>query len=83
NIDAVIAALKLQQTSLLLLHGHPYYLTGITYDERIGRDGTRFFEIKELRLANTYPNQPGITFQKGRDNPDEIAGILTVGVTKQ
>ncbi len=83
NIDAVIAGLKLQQVSLLLWHGHPYYLTGITYDERIGRDGTRFFEVKELRLANTYPKLPGVTFEKGRDNPDEIAGILNVSVQTQ
>jgi hypothetical protein len=83
NIDAVIAGLKLQQVSLLLWQGHPYYLTGITYDERIGRDGTRFFEVKELRLANTFAKQPGVTFQKGRDNPDEIAGILSVAVLPQ
>jgi hypothetical protein len=80
NVDAVIAGLKLQQISLLVWRGHPYYLTGITYDERIGRDGTRFFEVKELRLANTFPKLPGVTFEKGRDNPDEIQGILSVSV---
>ncbi|HKD78316.1 MAG TPA: hypothetical protein VKH81_01415 [Candidatus Angelobacter sp.] len=83
NIDAVIAGLKLQQVSLLLWQGHPYYLTGMTYDERIGRDGTRFFEVKEMRLANTFAKQPGITFQKGRDNPDDIAGIMSVSVLSQ
>jgi hypothetical protein len=80
NIDAVIAGLKLQHVSLLLWRGHPYFLTGMTYDERIGRDGTRFFEVKELRLANTFPKQPGVTFEKGRDNPQEIQGILSVAV---
>ena len=83
NLDAVIAALKLQQVALLLWHGHPYYLTGITYNERIGRDGTRFFEVKELRLADTFAKQPAIAFQKGRDNPEEIAGILSVSVLQQ
>jgi hypothetical protein len=82
-VDAVIAGLKLQQISLLLWRGHPYFLTGITYDERIGRDGTRFFEVKELRLANTFAKLPGITFEKGRDNPDEIQGILSVTVQAQ
>ena len=82
DIDSVIAGLKLQQVSLLLWRGHPYYLTGITYDERIGRDGTRFFEVKELRLANTFAKQPGATFEKGRDNPEEIQGILSVTVTE-
>jgi hypothetical protein len=80
NIDSVIAGLKLQQLSLLLWRGHPYYLTGITYDERIGRDGTRFFEVKEIRLANTYPKLPGVTFEKGRDDAGEIQGILSVTV---
>lgn len=81
SIDSVIAGLKLQQVTLLLWRGHPYYLTGVTYDERIGRDGTRFFEVKEIRLANTYTKLPGITFQKGRDDPAEIQGILSVSAT--
>ena len=80
-IDPVIAGLKMQQVTLLLWRGHPYYLTGLTYDERIGRDGTRFFEVKEIRLANTYAKLPGVTFQKGRDDPAEIQGILSVSAT--
>jgi hypothetical protein len=81
SVDPVIAGLKLQQVTLLLWRGHPYYLTGLTYDERIGRDGTRFFEVKEIRLANTFAKLPGVTFEKGRDNADEIQGILSVAVT--
>jgi len=80
NVDPVIAGLKQQQITLLLWRGHPYYLTGMTYDERIGRDGTRFFEVKEIRLANTYPKLPGVTFLKVRDDPAEIQGILSVKV---
>lgn len=80
NIDPVIVGLKLQQVTLLLWRGHPYYLTGLTYDERIGRDGTRFFEVKEIRLANTFAKLPGVTFEKGRDDPGEIQGILSVKV---
>jgi len=81
SIDPVIAGLKLQQVTLLLWRGHPYYLTGLTYDERIGRDGTRYFEVKESRLANTYAKLPGVTFQKGRDDPAEIQGTLSVSAT--
>jgi len=83
SVDPLIAGLKLQQVTLLLWRGHSYYLTGLSYDERIGRDGTRFFEVKEIRLANTFAKLPGVTFQKGRDNPDEIAGILSVSVLTQ
>ncbi|HEY6250850.1 MAG TPA: hypothetical protein VI685_12895 [Candidatus Angelobacter sp.] len=81
DVDAVIAGLKRQQLSLLLLRGHLYYLTGVTYDESVNRDGTRFFVISELRLANTYSNQPGLAFTKGRNSMDDIGGILTVSVT--
>jgi hypothetical protein len=83
DIGGLIAGLKQQQLSLFLWHGHPYYMSGVTYDERIGRDGSRVFLVKELRLADTYAKQPGITFQRDRDNPDEIAGILTVSVIPQ
>lgn len=80
NIDALLAELKQQQPVLLLWRGHPYYLTGATYDEHVGRDGGRIFDLKELRLADTFDKQPGTTFQKGRDNPSEIDGTLAVSV---
>jgi hypothetical protein len=80
HIDDVLAGLKRDQPSLLLWRGHPYYLVGATYDERIGRDGTRLFELKELRLADTFAKQPATTFQRGRDKPEEIDGILRVSV---
>ncbi len=83
NIDAVIAGMKLQQLSLVIWRTHPYFLTGITYDEHIATDGTRFFVLKEMRLANTFAKLPGVTFEKERDNPDEIQGILSVAVTEQ
>lgn len=81
DIDSLIARLQRQQISLLLWHGHPYYLIGATYDEHVGRDGSRLYEIKELRLGNTFAGLPGVTFQKGRDDPGEIGGVLTVSVT--
>ena len=82
SIDPVIVGMKLQQVSLLIWRGHPYFLSGITYDEHIGQNGTRFFVLKEMRLANTFPKLPGSTFEKGRDNPDDIQGILTVTVAQ-
>jgi len=80
NVDAVLAPLQQQQVTLFLWRSHFYYLTGVTYDERIGRDGTRNFEIKELRLTDTFAGQPGTSFQKGRDNLGEIGGIVSVSV---
>src|SRR5437660_2431881 len=80
NTDALIYGLKQQQLSLVLLRGHPYYLTGATFDEQIGRDGSRMFIIRELRLANTYAKQPSITFENGKDNVEDIQGIISVNV---
>lgn len=79
--DALIAGLKRQQLSLLLLRGHVYYLIGATFDEFISHDGGRMFVINELRLANTFAGQPGLTFVKGRDNMDEIGGTISVSAT--
>jgi hypothetical protein len=81
NIDAIIAAIKNQQLALLLWHGHPYYLTGVTYSEQFNASGNRQFTITEMRLADTFEKSPTITFQKGRDNADEIGGLITVTVT--
>jgi hypothetical protein len=83
DADAMIAAVKQQRLSLLLWRGHPYYLTGVTYDEHGAANGYRMFLIKELRLAETYAQQPAILFQNGRDNADEINGLLTVSVIPQ
>src|SRR5437763_1887008 len=80
NADAVIFALKQQQLSLVFLRGHAYYLTGATYDEHIGRDGSRMYVIRELRLTDTFAKQPEITFQPGRDNLGDIGGVLSVSV---
>lgn len=81
DIDSVIARLQRQEISLMLWRGHPYYLVGATYDEYVGRDGGRLFVIKELRLANTFAGVPGVTFEKGRDDPADIGGIVTVSAT--
>jgi hypothetical protein len=81
NIDEVLVQLKKQQPTLLLWRGHPYYLTGVTYDEQIGSNGSRIFQVKEFRLADTFAKQPAVTFQRSSDNPGDIDGILSVRVT--
>lgn len=80
DVDSLIASLEQEQIVVVLWHEHPYYLAGATYDERIGRDGSRLHLIKELRLANTFTNLPGVTFEKGRDNVGEIQGIISLKV---
>ncbi len=80
NVDDVIGGIQHQRLSLLLFRGHAYYLTGVTYDEFIGGNGSRFFGITEMRLTDTFPKMPSATFQKGRDDPAELNGICTVEV---
>jgi hypothetical protein len=82
NTDDVVAQLKSDQLSLLLWHGHLYYLLGVTYDETIRANGARQFQLKELRLADTLADHAAVTFQRGRDNAGEIEGILTLRVTR-
>ena len=81
DVDSVIMGLKKQQLSMVLLRGHLFYLVGVTYDESINNDGTRFFVISELRLANTFAHLPGLTFAKGRDNMEDIGGIVSISAT--
>jgi hypothetical protein len=81
QIDTIIAGLQRQQVSMLLWRGHAWYLSGLLYDEYIGLDGGRMFQVKELRMANTFARQPGAAFVRGRDDASEIGGVLSVGVT--
>jgi len=82
DAGALIASLARQELSLFLWRGHPYFMSGVTYDETIS-EGMHVYVIKEVRLADTYAKQPRITFQRGRDNMSEIAGILSVSVIPQ
>ncbi|HEX2330347.1 MAG TPA: hypothetical protein VHN74_16610 [Candidatus Angelobacter sp.] len=83
QIDAILAGLQHQQVSMLFWRGHAWYLSGLLYDEYVGLDGGRLFEVKELRLANTFARQPGTAFVRGRDDASEIGGVLSVSVVPQ
>jgi len=81
DLDSIIAGLRQQKPTLLLLRRHTYYLTGVTYDEYVGANNTRRFIIKVLRLADTFGGGPGIVFTNGEDKTDDIEGVLDVSVT--
>jgi hypothetical protein len=81
NPDAMIAALRQQQLSLLFLRGHAYYLTGLTYDEHILASGGRMFVIREMRLADTFSGNANVVFVNGEDKAEDIQGVLSVAVT--
>lgn len=81
DLDSIIAGLQQQKPALMLLRGHTYYLTGVTYDEYVGANNTRRFIIKELRMADTFAGGPAIVFANGENKNEDIEGILDVGVT--
>jgi len=82
NVAAIVANLQQQELSLVLWRWHPYYLTGATYDAFISSNGNQYM-LREIRLADTFDKQPATTFQRGRDNVNDIAGILSIQVTEQ
>ena len=81
DADALIAGLKQQKLSLLLLRGHVYYLTGAAYNEYFHQGGTRMFVITELHLSNTFARHPGLAFSRERENMEEITGLISVTAT--
>ncbi len=81
DLDSIIAGIQQQKPTLMLLRGHTYYLTGVTYDEYVGANNTRRFIIKALRLADTFGGGPGIVFTNGEDKTEDIEGVLDVSVT--
>lgn len=81
NADGLIAALKQQKLSLLLLHDHVYYLTGATYNDYYDQSGKHLFVITELHLSDTFANQPEVIFNRDHDNLDEIGAIISVTAT--
>lgn len=81
DLDSVIAGLQQQKTTLLLLRGHTYYLTGVTYDEYLGANNIRRFIIKELRLVDTFSGKPGPAFIRDQDKMEDIQGTLSVSAS--
>ncbi|HLJ85558.1 MAG TPA: hypothetical protein VKZ53_01965 [Candidatus Angelobacter sp.] len=81
EVDSLILRIKDQNPSMVIWRGHLYYITGVTYDEYDTSNGGRHYEVKEIRLANTLAGQPGGAFERERDDPAEIEGILTIVAT--
>lgn len=83
SADPLILGIKNQQLWLFVWRGHPYYLTGATWDEQIMVNGQRTFDVKELRLTDTWAKKPDVVFERGRDDLNEIDGVFTVSVIPQ
>src|SRR5258708_19407072 len=78
DLDSIIAGIQQQKPTLMLLRGHTYYLTGVTYDEYVGANKTPTFIFNELRLAHPLPPPPGSVFTNGASKTGDIEALLDV-----
>lgn len=83
NLDSIILGLRAGHPALLVWRGHAYVLYGVVYDEYVSPTGHRFFDIRELKLADPFFADDGrlLSFVKGRDDPAEIGGTLEISTT--
>lgn len=87
QLDDFIVAVRDGNPPLLYWKQQPYLVVGLVYDEYIARTGNRWFEIRQIRLLDPrYEDKDDrrlVTFVKGRDNPAEIDGLLSVAVSSR
>lgn len=87
SVDDFILALRQNRLLILYWRGYAHLLVGMTYDEYLGPNNTRRFEVRTLRLLDPYRN-PGdkdrvATFTKGTDDIGEFTGMMQVQVIWQ
>jgi hypothetical protein len=83
NLDSIILSLRAGHPALLVWRGHAYILYGVVYDEYVSPTGHRFFDIRELKLADPFFAGDGrlLSFIKDRDDPAELGGTLEISTT--
>ena len=79
HIDPLVVAMREQRPLMVVWKSHAYVLTGLNYDEYIGPNNARIFELKELILAD--PGSGGtVSFLRGHDDSNEIDGMMDVTI---
>ena len=80
--DEMIVSLREGSPWLFVWKGHPYLMTGIRYDEYIGPNNARIFQVKEIKLLDPLvaadDPQRQVSFVRERDNLADIDGTLRV-----
>ncbi|MEO5936060.1 MAG: hypothetical protein ABIP81_02500 [Terriglobales bacterium] len=88
--DPFILAFRSGEPLLLVWKGKPYLWYGVIYDEYIHINGNRMFELRELKLLDPLAkNDPLaktkdpqlVSFVKGRDDANQIDGVMRITVT--
>ena len=86
-MDDFILALRQNRVLIVYWRGYAHVLAGMTYDEYLGPNNTRRFEVRTLKLLDPY-REPGdkeriATFTRETDDIGEFAGMMTVQVVWQ
>lgn len=79
SAEDLIAAIRRGRPMILFWRMHPYVAVGASYDEIIGPNGARLWEVRELTLLDpTAPDEEHrtVTFSKDHDDLGEINGAM-------
>ncbi len=83
--DELIVRLREGMPLLFLWNGHPFVMYGLVYDEYIGPNNARIFQIREIKLLDPLVNegdaQRRTSFVRERDDAAQIDGVLSVQAT--
>jgi len=77
--EDLIAAVQRGRPMIFFWRKHAYVAIGVAYDEHIGANGARMWEVRELTLLDPTAADAEhrlVTFQKGRDDLSEINGAI-------
>lgn len=80
--DDMIVSLREGSPWLFFWKGHPYLMIGLSYDEYVGPNNARIFQLKEIKLLDllTTEDDPKrqVSFVRGRDDAADIDGTMRV-----
>jgi hypothetical protein len=79
SAEDLIAAIRRGRPMIVFWRMHPYVAIGAAYDEIIGPNGSRLWDVRELTLLDpTAPDDEHrtVTFSKDHDDLGEINGAM-------
>ena len=75
SAEALLTGIKRERPMIVFWKSRAYVAVGAAYDEWIGPNGARLWEVKELTLFDPVA-QTTVTFQKGRDDVADLGGAM-------
>ncbi len=83
-VDDLIMATRRGRPVIFFWKEHAYPVQAVVYDEIIGPNGYRIYQINELKLLDPFQADPGkqaVSFRRDQNDPAEISGVMDVVVT--